>query len=142
MNRRLLLMLVACALVFGAVFGFKWYGNRMMNQAFDNLPVPPRSNRRWGCQYTIEKRLKRMMRGSAPKAPRRVTSPGSVRTLGIRKPKCRSICSICNCRARCRTKTAVSRQFLTSLKPSTIRLRIASAMCADSMSGVTRRAFG
>ena len=41
MNRRLLLMLVACALVFGAVFGFKWYGNRMMNQAFDNLPVPP-----------------------------------------------------------------------------------------------------
>jgi membrane fusion protein (multidrug efflux system) len=41
MNRRMLLMLVACALVFGAVFGFKWYGNRMMNQAFDNLAVPP-----------------------------------------------------------------------------------------------------
>jgi membrane fusion protein (multidrug efflux system) len=41
MNRRMLIMLVACALVFGAVFGFKWYGNRMMNQAFDNLPVPP-----------------------------------------------------------------------------------------------------
>ena len=32
MNRRLLLMLVACALVFGGVFGFKWFGNRMMNQ--------------------------------------------------------------------------------------------------------------
>ena len=41
MNRRMLIMLVACALVFGGVFGFKWFGNRMMNQAFDNQPVPP-----------------------------------------------------------------------------------------------------
>src|SRR5262245_29596112 len=41
MSRRMLIMLVACALVFGAVFGFKSYGNRMMNQAFDNLAVPP-----------------------------------------------------------------------------------------------------
>jgi membrane fusion protein (multidrug efflux system) len=40
MNLRMLSMLAATALVFGGVFGFKWFGNRMMNQYFDNMPVP------------------------------------------------------------------------------------------------------
>jgi membrane fusion protein (multidrug efflux system) len=40
MNLRMLTMLTATALVFGGVFGFKWFGNRMMNQYFDNMPVP------------------------------------------------------------------------------------------------------
>src|SRR5882672_5364865 len=40
MNLRMLVMLSACALVFGGVFGFKWFGNRMMNQYFDHMPVP------------------------------------------------------------------------------------------------------
>jgi len=39
MNLRMLSMLAATALVFGGVFGFKWFGNRMMNQYFDNMPV-------------------------------------------------------------------------------------------------------
>jgi membrane fusion protein (multidrug efflux system) len=40
MNLRMLIMLTAAALVFGGVFGFKWFGNRMMNQYFDHMPVP------------------------------------------------------------------------------------------------------
>jgi len=40
MNIRMLIMLSACALVFGGVFGFKWFGSRMMNQYFDHMPVP------------------------------------------------------------------------------------------------------
>ena len=40
MNARMLIMLVACGLVFGGIFGFKWFGNRMMNQFFDSAPVP------------------------------------------------------------------------------------------------------
>jgi membrane fusion protein (multidrug efflux system) len=40
MNLRMLMMLAASALVFGGVFGFKWYGNRMMNRYFDTMPVP------------------------------------------------------------------------------------------------------
>ena len=32
-------MLVACGLVFGGIFGFKWFGNKMMNQFFDTAPV-------------------------------------------------------------------------------------------------------
>ena len=34
-------MLVATGLVFGAIFGFKWFGNTMMNRFFDTMPVPP-----------------------------------------------------------------------------------------------------
>jgi membrane fusion protein, multidrug efflux system len=40
MNLRMLIMLTSAALVFGGVFGFKWFGNRMMNQYFDTMPVP------------------------------------------------------------------------------------------------------
>jgi membrane fusion protein, multidrug efflux system len=40
MNLRMLIMLTAALLVFGGVFGFKWFGNRMMNQYFDDMPVP------------------------------------------------------------------------------------------------------
>lgn len=41
MNKRMLVMLVACAILFGGIFGFKWFGSRMMNQFFDTMPVPP-----------------------------------------------------------------------------------------------------
>lgn len=41
MNGRMVLMLAACGLVFGGIFGFKWFGNRMMNEFFDSAPVPP-----------------------------------------------------------------------------------------------------
>ncbi len=40
MNARMLAMLAVSALVFGGIFGFKWFGNRMMNQYFDSAPVP------------------------------------------------------------------------------------------------------
>jgi membrane fusion protein (multidrug efflux system) len=36
----MVVMLVACGLLFGGIFGFKWFGNRMMNQFFDAAPVP------------------------------------------------------------------------------------------------------
>ncbi len=39
--RRMLLMLVATGVVFGAVFGMKWFGNRMMVQYLENMPTPP-----------------------------------------------------------------------------------------------------
>lgn len=41
MNKRMVWMLVITGLVFGGVFGFKWFGNKMMNQYFDNMPMPP-----------------------------------------------------------------------------------------------------
>ena len=41
MNARMVTMLAVSALVFGGVFGFKWFGNRMMNQYFDSAPVAP-----------------------------------------------------------------------------------------------------
>ncbi len=34
-------MLVTTGVVFGGIFGFKWFGNKMMNQFFDNMPMPP-----------------------------------------------------------------------------------------------------
>lgn len=37
----MILMLLITGLVFGGIFGFKWFGNRMMNQYFDTMPVPP-----------------------------------------------------------------------------------------------------
>ncbi|MFZ5875234.1 MAG: efflux RND transporter periplasmic adaptor subunit [Nitrospirota bacterium] len=41
MNKRMIIMLVVTGLVFGGIFGFKWFGNKMMNQFFDNMPMPP-----------------------------------------------------------------------------------------------------
>lgn len=40
---RMLLMLIVVGAVFGAIFGLKWYGTKMMNQAMDNMPMPPAS---------------------------------------------------------------------------------------------------
>ena len=37
----MIIMLVTTGVVFGAIFGFKWFGNKMMNQFFDNMPMPP-----------------------------------------------------------------------------------------------------
>lgn len=34
-------MLVLAGILFGSVFGMKWFGNRMMNQYLDAMPVPP-----------------------------------------------------------------------------------------------------
>lgn len=41
MNKRMIIMLVATGLVFGGIFGFKWFGNKMMNRFFDHMPIPP-----------------------------------------------------------------------------------------------------
>lgn len=41
MLKRMILMLVASAVVFGLIFGYKAVGNYFMNQFFDNMPVPP-----------------------------------------------------------------------------------------------------
>lgn len=41
MNRRLLIVLAVCLVLFGGIFGFKAFVNRMMTQAFDNMPQPP-----------------------------------------------------------------------------------------------------
>ncbi len=40
MNKRMVWMLIGCVIVFGGVFGFKWFGNKMMNQFFDSMPAP------------------------------------------------------------------------------------------------------
>ena len=40
-NRRMLWMLLACLVVFGGIFGFKFFGNYMMNQFMDNMSLPP-----------------------------------------------------------------------------------------------------
>lgn len=39
--RRMTLMLVLVTIVFGGVFGMKWFGNKMMVQYIENMPVPP-----------------------------------------------------------------------------------------------------
>lgn len=41
LNKRMLLMLAGCLLLFGGIFGFKLFGNYMMNQYFDSMPLPP-----------------------------------------------------------------------------------------------------
>jgi membrane fusion protein (multidrug efflux system) len=41
MNKRMMWMLVITAVVFGGLFGMKWFGNKMMNQYFDNMTMPP-----------------------------------------------------------------------------------------------------
>ncbi len=38
---RMIVMLLAVGLLFAAIFGFKWFGNKMMNQAMDSMPQPP-----------------------------------------------------------------------------------------------------
>lgn len=41
MTKRMIIMLVLCGLVFGLVFGMKWFGNVMMVKYVENMPVPP-----------------------------------------------------------------------------------------------------
>lgn len=41
MTKRMILMLVGVVLVFGTVFGLKWFGNKMMVQYIENMPMPP-----------------------------------------------------------------------------------------------------
>ncbi|MDX1496244.1 MAG: efflux RND transporter periplasmic adaptor subunit [Salinisphaeraceae bacterium] len=41
MNKRLIIVLLGCLIVFGGVFGMKYMGSKAMNQYFDNMPVPP-----------------------------------------------------------------------------------------------------
>ncbi|MBB3063016.1 efflux RND transporter periplasmic adaptor subunit [Microbulbifer rhizosphaerae] len=40
-NKRMLLMLLGSALLFGGIFAFKIFGSYMMNRAFDTMPQPP-----------------------------------------------------------------------------------------------------
>lgn len=40
MNKRLVVMLIGTGIVFGAIFGFKAFGLRMMNEAMDNQSLP------------------------------------------------------------------------------------------------------
>lgn len=41
MSKRMVVMLVLCTVVFGGLFGMQWFGKKMMNQYFDNMPLPP-----------------------------------------------------------------------------------------------------
>lgn len=41
MTKRMIIMLLLVTLVFGGVFGMKWFGNKMMVQYAENMPVPP-----------------------------------------------------------------------------------------------------
>ncbi|WP_373078890.1 efflux RND transporter periplasmic adaptor subunit [Zhongshania sp.] len=40
MTRRMVIMLVLSAVVFGGVFGMKWFGNKAMNDYMNNMPTP------------------------------------------------------------------------------------------------------
>ena len=40
MNKRMMWMLIGTGIVFGGVFGMKWFGGKMMNQYFDNKALP------------------------------------------------------------------------------------------------------
>ena len=40
MTKRMIIMLLLSGIVFGAVFGMKWFGNKMMIQYVENMPVP------------------------------------------------------------------------------------------------------
>lgn len=40
MTKRMIIMLLLTGIVFGAVFGMKWFGNKMMIQYVENMPVP------------------------------------------------------------------------------------------------------
>ena len=39
-TKRMIIMLGATTLLFGAIFGFKAVGNYFMNDFFDNMPLP------------------------------------------------------------------------------------------------------
>lgn len=39
--KRMTLMLILVGIVFGAIFGFKWFMNRMINDYMDNMAMPP-----------------------------------------------------------------------------------------------------
>lgn len=41
MSKRMWIVLIACVLVFGGIFGFKAFVNKMMNNFFDHMPEPP-----------------------------------------------------------------------------------------------------
>lgn len=41
MTKRMIIMLALAGVVFGAVFGMKWFSNKMMNAYMDKMPVPP-----------------------------------------------------------------------------------------------------
>ncbi len=40
MTKRMVVMLLLCGIVFGGVFGMKWFGGKMMNDYIDNMPTP------------------------------------------------------------------------------------------------------
>ncbi|WP_372877175.1 efflux RND transporter periplasmic adaptor subunit [Spongiibacter marinus] len=40
MTKRMVVMLAISGVVFGGVFGMKWFGNQMMNDFIDNMPTP------------------------------------------------------------------------------------------------------
>lgn len=40
MAKRMILMLVITGVIFGGIFGYKWFGSMMMNQYFDTMPAP------------------------------------------------------------------------------------------------------
>lgn len=41
MTKRLIIVLIGLAVVFGGIFGFKWFVNQQMTAFFDNMPTPP-----------------------------------------------------------------------------------------------------
>ncbi|MGH8458692.1 MAG: efflux RND transporter periplasmic adaptor subunit, partial [Nevskiales bacterium] len=41
MTKRMIIMLLLVGAVFGAVFGMKWFGKKMMNEHTDKAPIPP-----------------------------------------------------------------------------------------------------
>lgn len=40
MKKGMIIMLVACAVIFGGIFGWKWFVGMKINQYFNNMPVP------------------------------------------------------------------------------------------------------
>lgn len=40
MTKRMIIMLLLAGLVFGGIFGMKWFGNKMMVQFVENMPAP------------------------------------------------------------------------------------------------------
>ena len=41
LTKRMIIMLVLAGVVFGGVFGMKWFGQKAMNDFIDNMPTPP-----------------------------------------------------------------------------------------------------
>ncbi len=39
-TKRMIVMLLLAGVIFGGVFGWKWFSSKMMNQYFDNMPAP------------------------------------------------------------------------------------------------------